>query len=90
MRKNKAVIRHAIPDIHLHITRALAGFQLTPRELQVAELISSGMTNAQAARALGCKPSTVKTHVERLLLKVGVRNRRTLQQRVWHYLAREH
>lgn len=48
---------------------------LTPREHEVLRLIVSGARNAEIARALTISDATVKTHVRRVLAKLGVRNR---------------
>lgn len=49
--------------------------RLTPRENEVLEAIADGRTNKEIARTLGISPGTVKTHVERLIGKLGVRDR---------------
>lgn len=49
--------------------------RLTPREREVLDALASGGTNKEIALALGIKPGTVKTHVERLIGKLGVRDR---------------
>ena len=48
---------------------------LTPREAEVLRLVARGRTNQQIARALSISASTVKRHVERIIAKLGVRDR---------------
>jgi DNA-binding NarL/FixJ family response regulator len=48
---------------------------LTPRELEILELISAGLTMRQAATRLGISPRTVETHVAKLYRKLAVRTR---------------
>lgn len=49
--------------------------RLTPREREVLAELAEGRTNKEIAIALCITPGTVKTHVERLIGKLGVRDR---------------
>jgi len=49
--------------------------RLSPRELQVTELISHGMRNKEIATALGISEETVQVHVKNILAKLGVHDR---------------
>ncbi|MFE0464795.1 AAA family ATPase, partial [Kitasatospora sp. NPDC058965] len=48
------------------------GALLSPRELQVAELVAQGASNQDVAQALFLSPRTVERHVANLLRKLGV------------------
>jgi DNA-binding NarL/FixJ family response regulator len=48
---------------------------LTKRELEVLRLLAQGQTNQEIAQGLVVSPLTVKTHVQRIIVKLGVSDR---------------
>jgi DNA-binding NarL/FixJ family response regulator len=54
---------------------------LTAREREVAELVSQGMTNQQAASRLYLSEKTVEFHLRNVYSKLGISSRRELRGR---------
>ncbi|MDT0215100.1 response regulator transcription factor [Rothia sp. ARF10] len=69
----RRVIRHFAAERHRSAPAGVA--DLTARELEVYELLTRGLSNAEIGRELFISDTTVKTHVTRLLQKLGLRDR---------------
>ena len=59
----------AAPSLHRDLS------ELTPRELEVLQLLARGLSNAELAAQLTLSEATVKTHVARILAKLQLRDR---------------
>ena len=70
------------PIAHKNIT-AHKGDALTPREVQVMDLLVLGMTNREIASSLGIVLGTVEVHVSNIMWKVKL-GRRVLLALYWH------
>lgn len=55
---------------------------LSPREREIAALISGGASNPEIARALFLSRKTIERHVSNIFLKTGVKNRTELAARI--------
>ncbi|MBA0049906.1 response regulator transcription factor [Streptomyces sp. AJS327] len=64
------------PEDETRVPETLAG--LSVRERQVLSLVGRGLNNQEVATALALSPLTAKTHVSRIMGKLGVRDRAQL------------
>jgi DNA-binding NarL/FixJ family response regulator len=63
------------PDAEAHERPDELPHTLTEREVEVLRLIARGLTNRQIAQNLVVSTLTVKTHVQRIIRKLGVSDR---------------
>ena len=63
------------PEVKLGMTKST---DLTPREIQVLRLLTTGVGNDEIAESLGISLNTVKTHIQHLLDKTGFTSRTQL------------
>ena len=76
-----AVTRRLLDEIARRPVLGRAGDRLadlTPRETEVLVLVAEGLSNAEISGRLFLSPATTKTHVSRILTKLGARDRAQL------------
>jgi two-component system, NarL family, nitrate/nitrite response regulator NarL len=67
--------QYALELARIRRTAAARPYGLTPRESEVLELVSQGLSNKEIARILRLEVHTVKNHVQHLFRKIGVHHR---------------
>lgn len=84
-RRDRVVVREvqvsAPPTPFIPDPARLEQLGITPRELQILELIAAGMSNREIAEKLFVSENTVKTHSSRLFEKLDARRRTQAVQR---------
>lgn len=68
------LVHHLFTQLTIEPGRAVKG-PLTPRELEVLQLLAEGQTNAKIAQSLRITTGTAKLHVEHILKKLAVSDR---------------
>jgi two-component system, NarL family, response regulator len=63
------------PDVGAKLVQRLSNPELSDRELEVLGLMAQGLSNLDIATTLSIGESTVKSHVNRILSKLGVGDR---------------
>lgn len=63
------------PEVQARLAERSVRPELTPRELEILQLISQGMQNKEIAASLGISEATAQVHVKNILAKLDVRHR---------------
>jgi len=80
----KLVVREVLvpaPADFVRDTGKLESLGITPRELEILELIAAGLSNKEIAERVHVSENTVKTHSSRVFDKLGARRRTQAVQR---------
>lgn len=63
------------PNVAAKLVQRMTAPELSDRELEVLQLVGQGMSNQEISTALDISESTVKTHINRILSKLDVKDR---------------
>ncbi|HEX5817334.1 MAG TPA: helix-turn-helix transcriptional regulator [Gemmatimonadales bacterium] len=77
-RPERVVVREVLvpaPTTFVRDEGKLASLGITPRELEILELIAAGLSNKEIAARVHVSENTVKTHSSRVFEKLGARRR---------------
>lgn len=69
------LLRLLLPHLEAAYRRVRLAARLSEREREILALVAKGMTNREIAEALYLSPLTVRTHLEHIFVKLGVRTR---------------
>jgi DNA-binding CsgD family transcriptional regulator len=76
--KETVVVREVLVPAPAHFVRderKLESLGMTPRELEILELIAQGLSNKEIAERVHVSENTVKTHSSRVFEKLGAKRR---------------
>jgi DNA-binding NarL/FixJ family response regulator len=62
-------------DVAARLAQRVSESSLTPREIEVLELVAKGLSNKEIGGVLRTSAGTVKTHLKRIFVKLGVTDR---------------
>lgn len=82
--RGESVLAPAVAGRLMNRVRTPAAGPLSPRELQVLELVAGGRTNQEAAAELFISQATVKTHLLTIYAKLGVGDRAAAVAEAFH------
>lgn len=74
----KVVVREVLvpaPATFVRDEQKLESLGITPRELEILELIAQGLSNREIAERVNVSENTIKTHSSRVFDKLGARRR---------------
>ena len=77
-RTETVVVREVVIEAPADFTRdqgKVDSLGITPRELEILELIAAGLSNREIAERIFVSENTVKTHLSRLFDKLGAKRR---------------
>jgi len=80
--RNVAAGRELILSDRLGVERIRSTYGLTAREAQIALEIAHGKTDHEIAEAIGVAFSTIRTHINHVYAKLGIRNRAALVHKI--------
>lgn len=63
------------PNVGAKLVERMTNPELTDRELEVLQLVAQGMSNLEVSTALGITEGTVKSNMNRILSKLGAKDR---------------
>jgi two-component system NarL family response regulator len=63
------------PNVGAKLVERMTNPELTDRELEVLQLVAQGMSNLEISTALGITEGTVKSNMNRILSKLGAKDR---------------